>query len=231
MQTTFCKVLISFFFFLSVWVVMMDTRVPILVKQVDIDDITTITDPDHAQAFYGELTNFPHTYEIRASEPFTLYTQILVPDIQEQKNIVSGIIIKVPIYEKRRVEEITRLHAKDAQWESSLVFFEGNSYRKGPFFEKELEAGLYRIEVHTPDNLEKYVLVVGEREEMTIGYFEHMYRLVQIKIFFEKSSIMVIQSPIVYVPFLTIVLCGSVFWYRFLRKRKGNNHTHHTENI
>lgn len=198
-------------------VAFVDAHVPDLVSQPTLNDVYTIEDPTLSQAFYGTLKDFPHTYEIHATEPFTLFTQILVPDIDESKNTISGIIIKLP-ESKGRVTEISRLSAKDASWESEYEPFGGDSYRKGPSLQRDLEPGTYRIEVHTPNNLEQYVLVVGTREEMTIGYFEMLRRLVGVKVFFGKSPIRIVESPFVYVP-LFVLVCIFAGWFVYRRNK------------
>lgn len=196
-------------------------HVPVLVHPQSVADITQITDPELSQAFYGAMTGFPHTFEIHADTPFTLKTEILVPDIDEGKNIISGIIIKENP-EGGRVIEIVRLNAKEALWKSQFEPYGGDSYRHGPLFEKQLDAGTYRVEVHTPDNIEKYVLVVGSREEMTLGYFELLKRLIAVKEFFGKSPIMVIESLYVYVPVIVCGIIGLTLWY--IRKRKSQKY-------
>ncbi len=192
-----------------------DAYVPNLVTQTSLKDITVIHDPELEQAFYGSMNGFPHTYEIRATEPFRLYTQIILPDVLWSKNNVSGIIIKEQ--KKGRVLEISRLHAKDATWDSYYEPVGGDTYRKGPKFEGELDPGVYRIEVNTPDNLEKYVLVVGTQDGKALGYFESLKRISAIKRFFEKSSFSIIESPLVYVP---IVIFVGIVGIMFYRKRK-----------
>ncbi len=196
-------------------------HVPVIVGEITQNDIITIDDPTLSQAFYGEMNGFPHTFQIVAKEPFQLFAHILVPDIDASKNNISGIIIK----ERSgggRVTEVARLLAKDSSWVSDYEPFGGDSYREGPQFETTLEAGVYRVEVHTPDNLEKYVLVVGKREEMTIGYFELIGRLAKVKVFFGKPKIFVAQSPYVYVPLL-VLLSGIGYWYvrRYRKYQKG----------
>lgn len=187
-------------------------HVPLVVEQESLHDITVIEDADLSQAFYGTLTDFPHTYEIRAKEPFHLYAEVLVPDIEGQENVVSGIIIKETGH-KGRVEEVTRMLAKDASWESFFEPWGADSYRKGGVFERDVEPGVYRIELSTPNNHEKYVLVVGKREDFwAIGYFETIGRLMDVKTFFGKSKFRVIESPLVYVPLLTIALIILVIW-------------------
>jgi hypothetical protein len=193
-----------------------NAHVPNLVTQTSLKDITVIHDPELSQAFYGSMNGFPHTYEIRATEPFHLFTQVVLPDVSWNKNNVSGIIIKEQ--KKGRVLEISRLHAKEATWESWYEPIGGDTYRKGPQFEGDLDPGVYRIEVNTPDNLEKYVLVVGTREEMTIGYFELLKRIFDIKHFFEKSSLHMLESPLVYGPILILFAFVGILVYK--RKRQ-----------
>jgi hypothetical protein len=187
--------------------------VPVIVSQESLKDITRISDPTLKQTFYGSLSDFPQTFEIVATEPFYLSTQILVPDIDASSNNVSGIIIKEG-HKGGRVEEVSRLSAKDAEWGSAFNSIDGDSYRIGPSFEKELDAGAYRIEVHTPDNVEKYVLVVGTRDDMSIGYFQMVKRLIQVKMFFGKSPVRVVESPYVYIPLLVFGVIGGFVWYR-----------------
>jgi len=189
--------------------------VPQVVVQESLHDITVIDDPELSQAFFGELQDFPHTYEIRADKSFTLYTQIRVPELESSKNNVSGIIIKEQ--KKGRVEEVARFLALDAQWAVHKDTLIGEEYREGAQFEKELGPGVYRLEVHTPDNLEKYILRVGKKEDMNIGYFELLGRIIDIKKFYETSVFWIILSPYAYVPLLVLTVLGGL-WYLWRRK-------------
>ena len=196
---------------LCVWIIpKFFPHVPVLVTKESPVDKIQIEDPELSQAFYGSMHGFPHTFEIVATKPFTLFTQILVPDIDSSKNTISGIIIKE--LKSGRVEEVSPLTAKDAAWEKSYEPFGGDTYRKGPSFEGNLEPGVYRIEVHTPDNLEKYVLVVGKREDLTLGYLELLRRVTEVKEFFEKSQFRIIESPLVYIPLILLISAVGV-WY------------------
>jgi hypothetical protein len=125
--------------------------VPVLVFPQDVGDVISVEDPEVMHAFYGSMIGFPHTFEIRADEPFTLHTQIWVPDMKRDVHAVSGIIIKEQS-RGGRVIEVTRMSAKDASWDSKFESFSGDRYHHGPTFDAELEPGVYRIEVHTPDN-------------------------------------------------------------------------------
>jgi hypothetical protein len=211
---------ICFIFFFVCGVHAAEAFVPVLIKDIDQADIMPIADPTLAQAFYGHMDNFPHMYEIHAKEPFLLSLQILMPDIDSSKNNISGVIIKVP-EGGGRVTEIASLSAQEAGWGTTFQSLDGNKYREGPAFQKELEPGMYRIEVHTPDNIEKYILRVGTRDEMTIGYIELLRRISEIQTFFGKSTLHGVVSPYLYVPLAGVIVSVvglSVYIWRRRRK-------------
>ena len=185
---------------------------PEVIIQESLSDITSIKDPTRAQTFYGNLVDFPHTYQIVATKPFHLFVQIKVPDIDSSTNNLFGIIIKEPTG-KGRVEEIVRLKGQEASWESSFDWWSMDSYRMGPIFDQDLGPGTYRIEVSTPDNREKYVLAVGTQNELSFDYFEAIRRLMEEKVFFEKSRFRIVESPLVFVPLFGV---GGmvILWYR-----------------
>ncbi|MFZ2253045.1 MAG: hypothetical protein WAW13_02590 [Minisyncoccia bacterium] len=194
--------------------------VPEVVVQESLLDIKTIEDPTLAQTFYGNLVDFPHTYQIIATKPFHLFVHIKVPDIESSANNISGIIIKEP-EGKGRVQEVTRLKGNDALWESTYEWWSMDAYRNGPSFEQDLGPGTYRIEVSTPDNREKYVLVVGTRDEMVLGYFGTVRRLVDVKAFFEKSRLRIVESPLVFVPLIGIGGLCALWYKRRVRTMRG----------
>lgn len=211
------RLLLALSLFLSC-IALVSAHAPFLVTQESLHDIVLIERPEVSRAFYGEMQGFPHTFEIRTTDPFHLYVEVLMPDIDSSKNNVSGIIIK-ETGNKGRVEEVARLLAKDATWESFYEPFGGDSYRRGSSFERDVDPGVYRIEVSTPDNLEKYVLVVGKIEDSSeVGYFETVRRLTEVKAFFGKSKLRIIESPLVFVPLLVILSIGGALWY--VRKRR-----------
>ena len=181
-------------------------------------DKTIIETPEVSQAFYGELKNFPHLFEIVATSSLPLYVHILVPDIESGKTNVSGIVLRVL---NRGVEEVIRMNAKDSTWERMHEWFVGDTYREGPEFEKELTAGTYQIEVSSPDNLGKYVLVVGTEEEFSIlNYFGTVRDVYTIKVFFEKPFFAVLQSPLVAIPISMLVILGWVLYKKYKKKQE-----------
>lgn len=192
---------------------------PVLVTQESLIDITSIADPELAQVFFGELTGFPHTYEIQAETSFTLVIGVHTPDLETNTNTASGIVIKETT--RGRVEEITRLIGTDASWNVVRDTLSGGKYREGPSFERQLDPGVYRIEIHTPDNKEKYQFAIGTRKEMTLGYLELLTRIISVDTFLERSMFWIITSPYVYWPLFGLVsVCMSLWYLRIWFRRK-----------
>lgn len=190
-------------------------HVPVLIREASPSAAVLIDDPELSTAFYGTLTGFPHTYEIRSSEPFLLHVEVREPDVSDARDNVSGIIV-MERPEGGRVEEVARL-SSPAPWPSEFEFWGGDRYRVGPTFEREVRSGTYRIEVSTPDNDgARYVLVVGTREELTLGYGELLGRIGDVKAFFGKSRIALVESPFAYVP---VLIALSVLIFFVVRRR------------
>jgi hypothetical protein len=55
---------------------------------------TRVLDPEISKAYYSELRGSPQTYLIDSDIPFSLYVNILVPDILDQKKDILVQIIK-----------------------------------------------------------------------------------------------------------------------------------------
>lgn len=178
-------------------------------------DVITITDVELSQGFYGELSDAPHTYTFTLEEPTTVFTEILVPDIDSATNDKSGLILE-SLTDDAGVREVKRLPAKEATWESFYEWFAGDSYRRGPSYYDSLEPGTYLIEVSTPINHGKYVLVVGKREDSK-GYVATIKDIAQVKEFFGKSKMAILQSPLVSVP-LVILLVLMYVIFRLVRR-------------
>ncbi len=191
--------------------------IPEVIEQSSLHDITRIEEPEQARVFYGVLNDFPHTYEIRATEKFHFFAEMWVPEISTAENVVSVIVIR-EVGEKGRVKEVSRILAKDATWGSFYEPILGDRYRKGGVFETDLDPGVYRIEVSTPNNLEPYALVIGTKDSLfPVGYFNMLGRIADVKIFFGKSTLSVVQSRYVYIPLLVLGLLAVVYW--IIRRR------------
>ena len=89
---------------------------PILIETPDQSDVLLLETPTISQAMYGELVGFPHMYEFYTKEPMRLFVEVLVPDTGSERGSMSGIILRA--VERGRVQEVARLRAVDATWES-----------------------------------------------------------------------------------------------------------------
>ncbi len=206
------KLACSLFLFFTAFVSAVHAHIPEVIEQTSLHDITSIDDPELSQAFYGRLNGYPHTYEIRSKVPFELHVQILLPEIRGVSEELSSIVIKETGF-RGRVSEVSRLLGRDATWESFYEPWGGDRYRKGGELTQEVEAGIYRIEMSTPNNETPYVLVVGKREDFGgVGYFEMIGRIATVKEFYGKSKLTVIQSPYVYGPLILVVLSGVLYY-------------------
>jgi hypothetical protein len=175
---------------------------------VDVDQHETImiSDVDTSQAFYGTLRGSPHLYTFTFSTTTPVTFSLSIPDLEHATPDVGLLLIKRT---EDRVEEITRVLAKDAVWDRWFEWFGGDSYRRGPELEETLAPGIYNLEVSTPLNTSKYVLSVGKVERLDLS--PALYRnLVDVKHFFEKSSFAIIESPFVYIPSLLVVVACSL---------------------
>lgn len=190
--------------------------VPEHIEQVSLHDITNVDDVVLSQVFFGELTGMPHTYEFVLDETRSVVLSLRTPPTASSTNSVSGIIIKVP--RKGRVEEVARLIGHDASWSRGKDDLTHDTYLQGPSYSGELTPGTYRVEVHTPDNMEKYMLVIGTDERMTIGYFELLGRMLTIKDFYEVSRFTLVTSPYVYIPLVCLIFMSGGVWYAVRRR-------------
>jgi hypothetical protein len=175
-------------------------------------DTIAIAAPERAQLFYGTLDALPHTYTFSVHEAMPFHAHILIPSGAPQ--IVSAILVREP-EAKGRVIEIARLRATDATWSMARLSGTYDAYTEGPSFDASLEPGRYRLEVHTPNNIEPYLLFVGNEMERTQGYFAFVSALVQLKQFLGVSVLTLIISPYIYGPlyFLALAGCALYLWY------------------
>ncbi len=193
---------------------LVEAHVPVLPEFISYEDAKTIEFPDISRAYYGELTSFPHRYEFVIGEnDQNLFVEVLVPDIKEAANDIDAIIVKQ--HDAGYVDEVARLLAKDAAWDSFYEWFGGDSYRRGPGFERQVEPGKYILEVYNDNNMGKYVLVVGKKEDFSeISVLETMKRIYGVKHFYGKSSLAVLQSPFYFIPAVVILIILVMLWYR-----------------
>ncbi|MDD4900526.1 MAG: hypothetical protein PHS62_00230 [Patescibacteria group bacterium] len=131
------------------------------------DQLVVIKNPRVSQAFYGELKGQPAFYVIDLKEAQELYWQILVPALPNIGKDKTVAIEYAPELGQAAAVFAT-LNPEAAAWTAFYEEYAGDDYWQGPWVKKFGEAGYYFIKVSSPDNLGKYVLVVGEKEEFPI---------------------------------------------------------------
>jgi hypothetical protein len=191
------------------------------VMDVPYEVAAVTTDPQVEQSLLGELDGSPEMFEIVSETEFELTVEVrAVPVDTRVTPDFSGLIIRQK--EKRGVEEVARLKASDALWDTLTDGTTGLRYQAGPFFSEKLPAGTYRIEVSTPENSGKYILVIGNTP-VRLGYFATLGHIATTYHFYGLSKISMFSSPYIHYPIGIFVLIGLITatWYW---QRKRNRH-------
>lgn len=176
-------------------------------------EVITIENPEIEQLILGELQDAPEMFEVVSENPFTLTFEIrAVPDTDATTPQLSGIVIKQK--EIRGVEEIARLNATDSNWELVTDSASGLRYQTGGYYSESVEAGTYRIEISSPNNQGKYMLLVGNSPDEN-GYFASLSDVKMVYQFYGLSVLRMFSSPYVHYPLGIIVLLGLIggTWY------------------
>ena len=213
---------------------------PRLVKH----ETTIVNNPEVSQAFYAELTGDPHEYKIESDVQFNLYVGLLVPDIAGVEKDFSALITKEEqvhntgddndIHEHDRFEVL--LDGPSHKWTPYYEEHAGDDYFIGPALQTDdsdpafhpkgiaVEAGEYSVEIFSPDNEGKYVLVVGDTEKFPlIEIANTVTRVPQVKEYFNKSPLSAFSTPtmagfLAIIVLLAVVVVGSITF--LIRKMK-----------
>jgi len=175
--------------------------------EVPYDVFLIESKPPTQQLFIGELQDFPEMYKIDSSEPFLLTVQIrALPNDGMSSPKLNGIIVR---QKDGSVEEVVRLNSTDITWGKGRDYLTGLLYLVGETFSQEVSAGVYHIEVSAPQNIGKYILVVGS-QPLAVGYFTSLGAVSKMYLFYGTSRIFMLRSPIVYYPVGIIILLGLI---------------------
>lgn len=181
--------------------------------------VTVVTDPEISKAYYAQLSGAPQTYTIRATAPFDLYVNLLVPDIAGQQKDVSAVILK----NGDARNPVATLAGPGFAWTRFFEPFGHDTYWMGPEYKARVDAGEYEVRVSSPKNDSRYSLAIGEIEAFDAKETVNTISLIpQIKKnFFSKSPADFILSPIgagyAIIMFAAAFLAGFV--YRLILKR------------
>jgi len=167
------------------------------------NDAIFVKNPEVSQAFYAELKGNSHLYTIESETSFKLYVGLLVPDIHGVEKDFSALISK----EENDDFEVL-LDGNTHEWTPYYEEHAGDDYFTGPALQAEdsdpalhpkgleVEAGKYTIKVFSPDNLGKYVLVVGDQESFPLKEIvKTIIEIPKIKSYFNKSPFSAFSTP------------------------------------
>jgi hypothetical protein len=168
-----------------------------------------------SQAEYlGELTGDPHMYEFAIGAKTNLVLK--VSQLNSDTPIPFSLIAIKENNQNAGVTEVGRLKAADMLWDKKRNSTLGLTFLNSQTLEAEIGAGIYRVEVSTPDNLGRYMLTIGS-EEVNPGYFSTLADIRLIQKAFGKSVFGMFGSSYIYYP-LGIALLLFVFYFTW-RKR------------
>lgn len=169
-------------------------------------DSVVVQNPEVSQAFYAELQGKPAEYLINSNADFNLYINLLVPEFSNPDGRYSANIFQIKNGEEELVAFVDG--GVITKWQEYWEEFGRDFYLKGPEFEKQIEAGSYRIVISGNDNHGKYVLAIGKEEKFTLEETLKVYWVLpQLKIYFFKTSIIeFLKTPFVLIGAMVLVV-------------------------
>lgn len=136
--------------------------------------------PEVKQAYVGNLDNYPVMYEMSSDEPFKLTTQVWQRYRSGNEPAPLSLIAVSVNKDETGVTEVARLRPSKDDWVLYKDKKLGMTFWVAPKMEEEVEAGVYRVEVSTPNNQGDFMVVFGDIEQ-NAGYFKTLssIRIVQ----------------------------------------------------
>ena len=176
------------------------------------------TDIEEQSEYLGELKGDPHMYEFTLDEGSTLSLELRQA---KDSSIPFNIIVIKENTDKKGVAEVGRLKGANLEWKEFSDSVLGIKLNQGEVFEKEIDKGVYRVEVSTPDNFGKYMLVMGS-ESSDGGYFRGLASINRIQNFFEAPFFAIFKSSYVYYP-IGIILLSILIYFTWRNRHKIKN--------
>ncbi len=175
--------------------------------------------PEVSKGYYDELPGSPRRYLIESREEFTLYLNLLVPASGEQPGRFSASVYDINASSALGTLVAT-LDGSHGQWERFYEPFAGDTYLKGPEFEKAVPAGNYLVEVTGNENKGKYVLAIGKKEEWPFTEIVNALQLIPVlkRHFFNVSPVTFAASIFggAYLAAMLVIGFGFGFLYRHI---------------
>jgi hypothetical protein len=180
------------------------------------DGAVSVENAEVSKAYYDVLNGTPRTYIIDAQQAFSLYLNLLVPKSSNPEGRYSAIVYEI---DAGRKIEIARVNASDVEWAEFYEEYGSDYYLKGPEYKKALPAGRYEIEVYSADNIGKYVIAIGDKEEFPpLEIINALLIMPVLKVqFFQYSPLILLSSTIVIAWLILIVILLLVVGFILFR--------------
>ena len=171
---------------------------------------------DVGHAYLGELEDYPIMYEVDVDEPITFNAQVRQRHSQAVDPIPFSLIVIRQNDNGGGVTEVVRLNPSKDDWTTIKDSVFGMTFWESEKLSAEVEPGTYRIEISTPENQGRYMLMIGDSDQSS-GYFETLGNVRTTQKFFGLSFLKMLTSSYVYYPigiFLVLFLIHRTWKYR-----------------
>lgn len=216
-----------FFLYLGLWLVLAVPAAafsPVLPEITRPYEIVSLDDNlQSTQDYLGELVDYPVMYEITAADPFPLNVLVRQPYREESEPAPFSIIVIRKNDTGGGVTEIMRMKSSISDWQVVEDTTLGLTLWQSAKLTKEVEAGVYRIEISTPENSGRYLLTFGQNVESS-GYFNTLSGIYATQQHFGYSMLHMFASYYVYIPFGILLLVVVIYMTWRYRKSKSSAH-------
>jgi hypothetical protein len=193
---------------------------PIVVQPKEQYGVILVEDDPYIEHhFLGTLEDYPEMFEFTTDVSFDLSVRVLQRD--SGKAVPFGLIMVRQNEDDGGVSEVARLNQPVGEWSRISDSVLGLDLLESTRIEKSVSPGTYRIEVSTPDNKGKYMLVMGD-ESKRAGFFKTIGHIYTIQRHLGYTPFHLIFSRYIYPPLgILVILYGA---YRVWRYRKEVTH-------
>lgn len=166
--------------------------------------------------YLGALQGDPHVYEFVVASTTDLNLKLIQPTASDENLIPLSLIVVEEKNERGDVLEIGRLNHKNMQWQSVRHSILGMRLSHSRSFVATLDPGVYKVEISTPNNQGRYMLLIGENLTTDASYFSDLIHVRVIQDFFGLSFFAMLKSSYVHYPLGIILLLFLIYkvWKR-----------------
>lgn len=185
------------------------------------DPQTVTYDQDRQMVLLGSLNQFPIMYELTVERAVEFDLVLRQSTRNSAEPVPFSLIVVKQQGDGKGVTEVGRMNPKSEDWTQVKDEDFGMYFRQSEPFKVVVEPGIYNIEVSTPENDGKYMLLLGT-QELSVSYFETLGNIRQVQKFFGRSIFSMLLVPQVYYPIGIVLLLFAM--HRTWKYRKMITH-------